>query len=59
MGIIFAGFGLTLNIIGPGLYSALLVMVLVTTLAAPPLLKRFLGAAQKGPAQDSVTHVQG
>ncbi len=59
VGIIFAGFGLTLNIIGPGLYSALLVMVLVTTLAAPPLLKRFLGAAQKGPAQDSVTHVQG
>jgi Kef-type K+ transport system membrane component KefB len=42
VGIIFAGFGLTLGVIGEGLYSAILVMVVVTTLAAPPLLKFFL-----------------
>jgi Kef-type K+ transport system membrane component KefB len=43
VGIIFAGFGLTLGVITPGLYSSLLVMVMVTTLSAPPLLKRLLG----------------
>ncbi len=42
VGIIFAGFGLTLGVISAGLYSALLVMVIVTTLVAPPLLKRVI-----------------
>jgi Kef-type K+ transport system membrane component KefB len=42
VGIIFAGFGLTLNVIDQGRYSAILVMVVVTTLVAPPLLKFFL-----------------
>jgi len=42
VGIIFAGFGLTLGVITAGLYSALLVMVNVTTLVAPPLLKRVI-----------------
>lgn len=42
VGIIFAAFGLTLGAISEGLYSALLVMVVVTTLVAPPLLKHLL-----------------
>lgn len=42
VGIIFAGFGLTLGVIQDGLYSALLVMVIATTLVTPPLLKHLL-----------------
>lgn len=42
VGIIFAGFGLTLGVVGEGLYSAILLMVVVTTLVAPPLLKHVL-----------------
>ncbi|HLA46484.1 MAG TPA: cation:proton antiporter [Thermoplasmata archaeon] len=42
VGIIFAGFGLTLGVIPPALYSSLLIMVVVTTFAAPPLLKRLM-----------------
>jgi Kef-type K+ transport system membrane component KefB len=42
VGIIFAGFGLTLGVIQEDLYSAILVMVVLTTLVAPPLLKHLL-----------------
>jgi len=42
VGIIFAGFGLTLGVIQDDLYSAILVMVVLTTLVAPPLLKHLL-----------------
>lgn len=42
VGIIFAGFGLTLGVIQEELYSAILVMVVLTTLVAPPLLKHLL-----------------
>lgn len=48
VGIIFAGFGLTLGVLDPGQYSALLVMVIGTTLAAPPLLKRLMGRDEVG-----------
>lgn len=53
VGIIFAGFGLTLGAISPGLYSALLVMVVVTTFAAPPLLKHLSkGIETPGPTPE-------
>src|SRR5574340_1284375 len=42
MELILAHVGLAAGIIGPGLYSALIVMTLVTTLAAPPIMKRLL-----------------
>jgi Kef-type K+ transport system membrane component KefB len=42
VGIIFAGFGLTLGVLPGGVYSALLAMVIVTTLVAPPLLRHLL-----------------
>ena len=48
VGIIFAGFGLTLGVIPSPLYSSLLVMVMVTTFASPPLLKRLIGRPAGG-----------
>ena len=42
MELILAQVGLAAGIIGPDLYSALIVMTLITTLAAPPIMKRLL-----------------
>ncbi len=42
MELILAQVGLAAGIIGPDLYSALIVMTLVTTLVAPPIMKRLL-----------------
>ncbi len=42
MELILAQVGLAAGIIQPDLYSALIVMTLVTTLAAPPIMKRLL-----------------
>lgn len=39
VGLIFATIGLQQGVLGPDLYAALLLVVLVTTLATPPLLK--------------------
>ena len=39
LGLIVAGYGLAHQIIGRDLYSAPVVMVLVTTVATPPLLR--------------------
>lgn len=55
VGLIFANIGLTLTIGGvplvtPGLYSAIVIMVIVTTLITPPLLTWSLG---KGPAVEA------
>lgn len=42
MELILAQVGLAAGIIGPDLYTALIVMTLITTLAAPPIMKRLL-----------------
>jgi Kef-type K+ transport system membrane component KefB len=42
MELILAQVGLGAGIIGPDLYSALIVMTIVTTLVAPPVMKRLL-----------------
>jgi Kef-type K+ transport system membrane component KefB len=42
MELVLAQVGLAAGIIGPDLYSALIVMTLVTTLIAPPIMKRLL-----------------
>ena len=42
MELVLAQVGLAAGIIGPDLYSALIVMTMVTTLAAPPIMKRLL-----------------
>ena len=55
VGLIFAQMGLTTRAISPSLFSALAVMVLVTTFLAPPILAR-VGAkgARRGPVRDDV-----
>lgn len=40
VGLIFAGAGMAVGVLTPPLYSALVVMVMVTTFAAPPWLER-------------------
>ena len=48
VGLIFAQTGLTAGVLDPGLFSALTFMVIITTLMAPPLLKRLLGPRPPG-----------
>ena len=47
VGLIFAGIGLREGVLGEDLYAALLLVVLATTLMAPPLLRWRLGALQE------------
>lgn len=51
VGLIFAGVGLAAGVIGESLYSALVVVVMLTTFAAPPWLK----AIYRGPGDRLVT----
>ena len=44
VGLIFASIGKSLDVISDALFSAIVLMVIVTTLAAPPLLKISLRA---------------
>ena len=53
VGLIFAGIGLTLTlggerIVDPGVFSAVVIMVIVTTMATPPLLKWSLSRGSRG-----------
>jgi Kef-type K+ transport system membrane component KefB len=51
VGLIFAGIGLTEGVLTQDLYASLLVVVLVTTLMTPPLLKmRYLQISRRRPA---------
>jgi len=52
VGLIFAQTGRTAGVLDPGLYAAITFMVIVTTLLAPPLLKRMLGPARGRPSGD-------
>jgi Kef-type K+ transport system membrane component KefB len=57
VGLIFAQTGLMAGVLDPGLFAALTFMVIVTTLMAPPALKRLLGRgpeAPSGPMDDRV-----
>ena len=49
VGLIFATIGLNEGILGGNLYAALLLVVLVTTLMTPPLLRMRLGQIRSGP----------
>ena len=44
VGLIFAQIGLAGGVFGQGLFAAVTLMVMVTTLMAPPLLKALLAA---------------
>jgi len=48
VGLIFAQTGLVAGVINAGEYSALMLMVLVTTFLAPPLLRRLIGKREAG-----------
>jgi len=47
VGLIFAQIGLTAGLVSPELYAALIATVVVTTVLAPPLLSRSLGASSR------------
>lgn len=57
VGLIFAQIGLSTKILDSGLYSAVALMVMFTTLVTPPLLRRLLvqGTPQHLPGVDLVT----
>lgn len=48
VGLIFAGIGRSLNVIDDAIFSAIVIMVMITTLSTPPLLKLALTRAEKG-----------
>ncbi len=48
VGLIFAGAGLAAGVIAEDLYSALIVVVMLTTFAAPPWLKALYRASPPG-----------
>ena len=62
VGLIFAGIGVTLvlpnaigvaeAVIGPATFGAVVIMVIITTLVTPPLLKWSLGRKSRGQTAD-------
>ncbi|USF88495.1 cation:proton antiporter [Candidatus Endoriftia persephone] len=52
VGLVFASIGISLNVIDKAMFSAVLMMVMVTTLATPPLLKWALGDSTEGKGPD-------
>jgi Kef-type K+ transport system membrane component KefB len=52
VGLIFAQTGLTAGVLDAGEYSALMLMVLVTTFIAPPILRRLLTRPLAGVAAE-------
>jgi Kef-type K+ transport system membrane component KefB len=47
VGLIFAGIGRSIGVVNDALFSAVVIVVMVTTLLAPPLLRWRMGAAAK------------
>ncbi len=45
VGLIFAGIGRSIGVVDDGLFSAVVILVMITTLLAPILLRLTLGAA--------------
>ena len=58
MGLIFADIGRRAGLLTPETFSAILIMVIVTTFIAPPLLKIFFkpGEGDQGAAQPAPSH---
>ena len=48
VGLVFASIGRTLGVISDDLFSAIVLMIMVTTFIAPPLLKARYAAKEKG-----------
>ncbi len=47
VGLVFAAIGRTLGVIDDALFSAIVLMVMITTLMAPPILKNLIGRQQR------------
>jgi len=47
VGLIFASYGLIHNIIGKGIYTSVLIMIMMTTFLTPPILKAILKIEEK------------
>lgn len=54
VGLIFAQIGLSTGILAIGLYSSIAMMVIITTLIVPPLLRLFLRPTTPEPVQEGV-----
>lgn len=54
VGLIFASIGLTAGILSEPVYSAVLIMVMLSTFIVPPLLKVLFARKPQGPPPDSV-----
>lgn len=52
VGLIFAQIGLSAKLLSAGLYSAVALMVMLTTLMTPPMLRALLGSEPAGPRAD-------
>jgi hypothetical protein len=57
VGLIFAQTGLTAGVLTSGTFSALMLMVLVTTFMAPPLLRQLIAKSASNPADHESTGV--
>ena len=51
MGLVFASIGKTLGVIDAAMFSAVILMVIVTTVITPPLLKLTLGQRSEEEAE--------
>lgn len=51
VGLVFAAIGRTLGVIDDAIFSAVVLMVMLTTLMAPPILKNLIGKQQRSPAE--------
>ena len=49
VGLVFASIGRSLGVVSPEVFSAIVLMVVVTTLSTPPLLKRVLARRAAAP----------
>jgi Kef-type K+ transport system membrane component KefB len=54
VGLIFAQIGLSTHLISGGMYSAVALMVMMTTFIAPPLLRRLLVRGTPGKLEGGV-----
>jgi Kef-type K+ transport system membrane component KefB len=58
VGLIFAQMGISVGVFDAGIFSAVTLMVMVTTFMAPPLLKRLLSRGRSGQGPDQLKKVQ-
>jgi Kef-type K+ transport system membrane component KefB len=58
VGLIFAQMGISAGVFDAGIFSAVTLIVMVTTFMAPPLLKHLLSRGRNGQGADQLKKVQ-